>query len=267
MASSYYSVLTSAIDDLLRRGYVSSTQVSLWQARLKEAAEAGFKSDLESSLGSALEGAFARLVDRGGLLRYHLGLPLSTLSRLRPILRNELTKRLLGGTSFLKLRREEALIASLRRFGGWASSLPAGPISTSIRAAKKREIRRPMSQLPLEESRAISDQTYKLTSSLNEIVSVEAEALAACWHSRWRQPGYNFRPDHKERDEKFFLFKGSWASQAGFLRPAPFVEDFSRPGEEPFCQCTSKSYYTLESLPPELLSPKGLAFIASRAAA
>lgn len=263
--ASYYKVLSEAVDDVLTRGFVSAEQVALWQARLKDAAEAGFRAETEATLARALQAVFDRLVLRDGLLRYHVGLSPVVLARLRPVLGNELTKFLLSSRTFLAARRAEAVLVSLRRFAGWASSIPPGGVPPVSRRARRAEIKKPLASLPFEESRVISGQTENLTVALNALVSREGEALAGRWHSRWRQPGYRYREDHKENDLRFFLFKGTWAAKAGLLSRGPWAEDQPVPGSLPGCGCTYTFFYDLASLPSELLSAKGRASL-SRAA-
>lgn len=260
---SYYKVLSAAVDDVLTRGFVSSTQITIWQARLKDAAEATFAKGSSESLERALQNVFLRLVGRNGILRYHTGLAPSVLDRLRPALANELTKFRLSSSAFLQARREEALLASLRRFSGWASSIPAGGVlgrQTALRAA----IKKPLVVLPFEETRAIFAQSANLTVALNTLVSREAGAIAGCWHSRWRQPGYAYREDHKELDLRYFLFRPTWATEAGLVR-GPWADHQPVPGSLLGCSCHYQFFYALEDLPKELLTAKGASFLKAAA--
>lgn len=263
--ASYYKVLSEAVDDLLTRGFVSATQVAVWQARLKDAAEAGFWPETSTLAERALTGVFTRLIERGGISRFHVGLAPSTLDRLRPELRSELTKFLLSSSAFLRARREEALLASLRLFAGWASSIPPGGVPLGTRKALRVEIKRPLASLPFEENRAVVAQSAHLTTALNTLIARRGEALAAQWHSRWKQPGYAYREDHKENDLKIFVFKGTWAISAGLLRRGPYAEDQPVPGTLRGCQCSYRFFYDLAGVPRELLTAKGLASLAAAA--
>ncbi|MFP1463127.1 hypothetical protein ACLB1E_23590 [Escherichia coli] len=50
--------------------------------------------------------------------------------------------------------------------------------------------------------RVAIDQGHKLASNVKYLLAVQSGAIALRWHSNWRRPGYKYRQDHKERDEK-----------------------------------------------------------------
>ena len=261
--NSYYQVLSAAVEDVLSKGYCGPTQIGLWQQRLKDSIEETFKGDSSVTLARTLSNAFERLIVRRGIARFHVGLSASTFGRLEPVLRNELVDRLLGAQALLRLREEEATLSSLRKFSGWAMTIPRGGAKPFERALKKAEIKKPLASLPFESGRAIAAQGEALQVAFNEIISREGKALCAEWHSRWRQPGYAYRDDHKDRDLKFFAFKDSWAAKQGLLVPLPSVDSVTFPGQERGCRCFHRYFYTLESLPREVLSSRGLLALAA----
>lgn len=261
----YYRVLSEAIDDVLSRGFVSADQIALWQARLKDAAENSLRADATSTLDRLLDNTFSRLVGTRRLLKNHVGLAPAVFDGLRPRLSTELTKFKLSSSAFLKARREEALLGSLRRFGGWASSIPPGGVSDRSRLVLRAEIKKPLASLPLQEVQAVKAQEANFVVALNTIVATEGEALAGLWHSQWRRPGYDYRPDHKENDLRVFLFRDSWAQRSGLLRRGPWADAQPIPGTLLGCKCHYVYFYTLESLPLEVLSAKGRAALAQAA--
>ena len=111
------------------------------------------------------------------------------------------------------------------------------------------------------ERRVLTDQGHKLNAALSDVLAKNSGAIAATWHSHWRQAGYDYRPDHKDRDGKFYLIRDSWAHKAGLVKAgsAGFFDDITQPGEEVYCRCTAVYVTALRGLPPEMLTEKGKA--------
>lgn len=263
---SFYTVLSEAIEDFLSQGCVSATQVAVWQARLKDAAEVGFRGDSSEALKRTLSGVFDRLVVRGGFSRSHKGLSSTVVGRALPALQVELAKHQMAARAYLALQREEAVLTALRRFAAWAITIPLGGLEPPLRYRRKEDIKVSLKRLPLAESHAIVVEAGNLSRSLNDLLASEGRAIAAQWCAH-RAPGYAHRADHLERDRKVYIFRESWAWEAGFLRrPFGFVETSSeRPGAKPGCRCSYTFFYSLEVLPKDFLSAEGRAEIARRA--
>jgi hypothetical protein len=258
----YYGTLTKALDDVLEHGYDSPARVAYWAGLLKETAEDSFKApgEMEGNLRRALTSTYSRLVDRGGVLQLHPHLSKVALDRLKPQLQVELDRRIMAAASVVRMRRDEAIQSTLRNFIGWATSVPSGGTPYIYRRAKKAEIRRPLSSAMLSESNVVIDQTGKLTSAVHHCLAHESGAIAAQWHSKYQQPGYNYREDHKERHGHVYIIRGSWAHQDGLIgRGARFTDSITLPAEEPHCKCRYNYLYRLDELPPEMLTRKGRA--------
>jgi hypothetical protein len=120
-------------------------------------------------------------------------------------------------------------------------------------------VRKSLAQLPFEQRRVLIDQGHKLTSSINDVVARDGGAIAAIWHSHWRQQNYNYRPDHRDRDLRTYLVRGSWAQKGGLVVPGDpgYTDDITQPAEEPFCRCYWQYLYSLRQLPIEMLTKKG----------
>ena len=263
MAESLYEVVTAAVRELSDTGFVSAERLAYWQARIKEAAERSMTSqaDMERMLHEALAQVYRRMVEKGGAAKYHGGVDKFTIDKLSPRLRTELQRRILAAADLIKLNREEAIQKTLRRFSGWATSIPAGGSETVERTEEKQHIRKALSSLPFAERRVIIDQGHKLAASINDVIAKDGGAIAVVWNSRWRQPGYNYREDHKERDRNIYLLRDSWARTAGLVKPgeAGCYEDITAFAEEPFCRCFGTWLYHLRQLPDEMLTAKGRA--------
>jgi hypothetical protein len=187
------------------------------------------------------------------------------VERLRPQLRAELDQRIMASANLIKLNRREEMARTLGRFSGWATSIPKGGTTAADRRAVKEEIRKPLASLPYRERLVLNDQGHKLVASLNDIVAKGNGAIAYVWRSHWRQAGYDYREDHKERDGNVYALRGNWAIERGLMKvgPAGYYDDVTAVGEEVNCRCFVTALYVLRSLPQNMLTGKGRAAIAA----
>lgn len=263
---SYYEVLASAVADLTERGFDSIERVAFWSARIREAAASALmpEYELERMLRERMAEIYGRLVERGAIIKYNPGVERFTLEKVRPALRDELDRRIMAAANLIKLNRRAAIDKTLQRFQGWATSIPVGGSGAVEKGKTKQDIRKSLAQLPFEERRVLIDQGMKLTASLSEILAKDGKALAGVWHSHWRQAGYDYREDHKERDEQVYLLRDTWALERGLIKPGPagYYDKITSTGEEPFCRCYMTWLYRLRDLPAELLTATGRAELA-----
>lgn len=259
--ATFAEVLNAAIADMIEHGYDSEERVARWQEALQQAAEASMRSrsELERMMREALASIYTRLVDRAGVLKHHPGIERFTLERVRPQLRAELDRRIMASADLIRLNRDEMISQTLRRFAGWSTSIPPGGVPGEKRAKTKARIRKSVAGLPFTERRVLIDQGHKLTSAINDILAKDGGALAAVWHSHWRQPGYNYREDHKERDQHVYTLRKNWALERGLMKVGPdgYYEDYPLPGQEPYCRCYASFLYNLRQLPEALITKKG----------
>jgi hypothetical protein len=179
------------------------------------------------------------------------------------LLRDEKDNRIFSAKQLTKMRREETKDTVMRRFAGWASSIPVNRTITN-----KQEIVnfivKPIKELPKHEKTIVEDQTRKMVSNMDMIVASEAGAIGYFWHSLFRVPGYNYREEHKhlDLDGKFIILKDSWAYKAGYIKRGNqiFQDDIECPGELPNCKCTAKYVYDINSVPKDCLTIKGLEY-------
>lgn len=260
MADSYYSVLTAAINDMIEHGFDDPERVARWQQALKESAEASLLSidQLDAMMRDVLRSHYDRLVVKNGVLKRHEGIDRITYERIRPLLRNELDSRLMAGISLIKLNRQESMARQQRRFAGWATSIPKGGAAEADRAKLKEDIRKPLASLPFEERRVMVDQGHKLVDAINDVLARDGGAIAAKWRAV-HQAGYDHRAEHLARDGAILLIRGSWAQQAGLVKPgdAGYTDEIERPGELVYCRCSYIYYYQLRQLPAEMLTKRG----------
>lgn len=258
---SYYDVLTAAINDISEHGYDSSERVAYWMLELKKAAARTMASaaQMDAMLKGALLKVYNRMVERGQIAQFHRGVGRFTVDRLRPQLRAELDRRILAAANLIVLNKEQAVARTMQRFSGWATSVPKGGSKAVDKAEEKDNIRKPLARLKFEERRVAIDQGQKLAASINEIVAKDGGAIALIWHSHWRQRGYNYREDHKERDGEVYLLRESWATRQGLVKAAQagYYDKVTSVGEEPFCRCYAEFIYNLSDLPKEMLTRKG----------
>ena len=237
MKRTFYKTLTEAINYFAENGFKSEKMLDFWVKKLRKSAydslipEKTLVKELERSLGQA----YRRQVVKGGLLAKNPGLAQYTLEKLKPKMKAELDRRIVTSANLITLNRDEAISNTLRRFQGWATSIPVGGSLAVDKRKEKDYIRKSMNSLNFEERRVIIDQTNKLIANINDVVAKGNGAIAGIWHSVHRQ-GYNNRVTHLERDDKIYLFKDSKATRDGLVKPINgYVEDITMPGEEVFC--------------------------------
>lgn len=261
--SKFYDVLTAAISDLAVHGYDSAERVAYWTEEIRKAAQGAMKTTAQMGemLRHALGAVFRRQVGNLGALKRHPGVSRFTIEKVMPHLRAELDRRIMASANLIKLNREEAIEKTLRRFQGWATSIPAGGAAEPEKARTRKDLRKGLASLPFVERRVLVDQGHKLGAAVNATIAEGGGAIAARWHSNWRQPGYDYRVDHKERDQHVYLIRDSWAAKKGLVKPgsAGYTDQITQPAEEPFCRCSYVYLYNLRQLPESMITAKGKA--------
>lgn len=256
----FYEVITAAVRDISDNGY-DPIRVDQWLQEIEEAAKRDLVSTdvLDRTLRASLETLYKRYVERGALLKYNPGVTRYSLDKVKPKLRAELDRRIMASAQLIKMNREEAIQKTLRRFAGWSTSIPQGGSEVVDKNEVKGDIKKSLKQLPFEERRVLIDQGHKFTSAISETLATDNGALAAVWHSNWRQRNYNYRKDHKERDQKVYTVRGNWAQSKGLMKAGPsgYVDEITKPAEEPFCRCHYEWVYNLRDLPDDMLTDKG----------
>ena len=257
----FFEVLTKAMNAVSSGEAQSEETLAQWQSRLREAAqrEVFGAQDLEARVREEMQRIYSALIEKGGVLSRHKGVARFGPEKVRPQLRTEMERRIKSATDLIRLNRAEAVDTSLRRFIGWSSSIPPGGGGPSDRREEKERIRKGLSGLPFEERRVLIDQGQKFRQNLSEILAMGNGAIACVWHSHWRQSNYNFREDHKERDENVYLLKESWAKERGLVKTgeAGYYDDITKAGQEVYCRCYVTWIYRLSDLPDEMLTARG----------
>jgi hypothetical protein len=261
-----WETITAAVRDLSEHGYDSVERVAKWLELLRQAAEVEMTPphELEALLRKHLGDVYRAQVEGGQLYRLHPAVERYKVDRLRPEMRAELDRRLVASRSLIRNNRAQAIELMARRFEGWATSVPKGGSDAVDKLAEKVDLRKSVASLPFAERRVLIDQAHKFTAALSETVALGNNALAGVWHSHWRQKGYNYRPDHRDRDERTYAVRGSWAMERGLMtKGAGYVDEMTRVGEEPFCRCSMQWLYALRDLPRDMLTNKGSEALAS----
>lgn len=257
----FQEILSQAIRDIEEHGFSDIGRMSEWLKRVRLAAlmELTPVDQMRSTMADSLEAALKRATSKSAVLKMHPGIPLFTVDRIKPQLRAELDRRIMASANLIELNRDQAIDRTLQRLSGWASSVPAGGSRAVSLADVKRDIGKPLRQLSFEERRVAIDQSAKLVSSVNAVIAQQSGAIAGKWRSHWRQAGYDYRPDHKERDQRIYLIRGSWAHEQGLVKPgeAGYTDQITQAAEEPFCQCYYVYLRHLRDLPEDMLTAKG----------
>ena len=266
-----------AVKFFLRNGYTSRQELEQWQAIIRQAAESETDDDYMSMVSDRLRKTYDLQVSKAGALERHKGLSRFTLNYMEPKLRSELDRRILASADLIKLNRTAAINKTVQRFSGWATSIPVqdyvgGGLSPSSRSGVNYNcdhIQKSAQQVDYEARRVMIDQSHKLIANIDNIIATSNNAIAAEWHSHWRQAGYDYREDHKERDKLVYLIRGTWAQKNGYVKagPAGYLDEITQPGEEVFCRCYVTYLYNLRSIPEDMLTQKGRKFLESMKAA
>lgn len=253
-----YEVLTEAVNHYVDRGWDSQKSLLDWSRKLRVAASREAPND--SIARKHLTSIYSRLVIDGGALREQPadGPKKITLDKIKPDLRKELDRRIFASANLIKLNREQAIERTVQRFEGWVSSIPPDGVSSIDKNCQKADIKKSVTDLNFISRRVAIDQGHKLTSNVKYLLSIQGGAIGFRWHSPWRRPGYDYREDHKERDELIYLVRDSWAVQQGLIKPVNgFYDEITAAGEEVFCSCQVFPIYAWQKLPGEFLTEKG----------
>jgi hypothetical protein len=261
VSEGFYAVVTAAIDDLLEHGFDSQERLDRWLQQIGVAARAALVPEavLQRALRDALVRVFHRSLTASALARRHPGLDTFTLASIKPKLHSELDRRIVAAADLIKLNRAASVQRTLQRFAGWASSIPAGGTEVGKRKEIKRRVRRGIAGLPFAERRVIVDQGAKLAASIDAVIAMDGGSIAGIWHSHWREAGYDYREDHKERDGHVFVVRDNWALQRKYMKlaGAQYMDQVTAPAQEPFCRCRYAFLYNLRDLPNEMLTELG----------
>jgi hypothetical protein len=267
----FQTATREAVNYFTRHGYTSERALDQWTARLTAAAQGALLSPAEANaqiarhLSAIYSRAMRRLPKHLRELQSRVGhrmgpelfyRRLSSLPELGVKMRNEFERRIAASADLVKLGREEATATAIRRFRGWASSIPAGGTPAVAKQAVEPIVKE-FRKLRFEPVKV--DQGRKLTQALSSTVAEGTGAIAAVWHSNWRQLHYNFRPEHKERDLQVYTVRDNWAELRGLMKPGPagYTDEITQPAEEPRCRCWYQYVYNLDRLPDEMLTERG----------
>lgn len=265
MTSTLSEIVAAAIKDFETNGYDSEQRLKDWMDQIGRAAEqqATSKKILEQMLREALRSIYDRLVERQGVLTMHPGISRFTLENVKPKLHAELSRRIMASADLIRLNREETIQKTLRRFAGWATSIPAGGSDNVARREAAEDVKKALQRLPFVERRVLIDQGHKLTSSISATVALDGGAIAAKWFSHFREKNYNYREDHKERDfgetGLVYLVRGCWAQERGLIKvgAAGYTDEVTQPAEEPYCRCKWQFLYHVRQLPDDMMTKLG----------
>ena len=255
----FFKTLADAINYYRKGGELS--HLGYWQNNLRNAALMYFNNRKSSSdvARAGLSAVYKMHMRPKGIKRFHKKLSTFDIRQIEPRLRPLLEARIMASADLIKLNRDQAIESTLRRFAGWVSSVPeSGKDLGDIRKEKTR-IGKSLQQSTYEERRMMIDQGHKLLSNINQVIAEGNGAIAAIWHSHWRDASYDYRPDHKARDGKVYLMRNSWAREKGFVKPGAvgYMDDITQPAQEVYCRCYAEYLYSLSELPKDMLTKKG----------
>jgi hypothetical protein len=260
MKETFSTILAQAVQDLTLHGFDSKARLDKWADKLRQSAHKALPSTdrLSKTMRAALTGLYEKAIS-GRLLKNHPGVSLFTIRRIEPYLRSELDRRIMASVDLIKVNREEAIDRTLKRFAGWATSVPPGGSKVQDKTDVKRTVYKSLKSMRFEERRLYIDQGHKLLSNISAVVAIQSEAIAGEWN-HVHQKGYDGRPEHIARDGKVFAIRGSWALEKGYInKGAGFLDEIDAAGMLPFCRCAVTYYQNLDDLPKSMLTEAGQA--------
>lgn len=264
---SFFQLLTEAIKFFAGKGFTSKKDLTEWVKLLRESAGNLLPSQkaTEQIIRRELQSTYSRLLVNKGALKLNPGVSAFTVDKLKPKARAELQRRVMASVNLIKLNREEAIATTLRRFEGWVSSVPTGGSEVAELKEIRDRVRAPMARMDFIERRVVIDQNNKFAAAVQASIAANSDAIAAQWNSQWKRLNYDYREDHKERDQLIYAIRDNWAIKKGLMKAgsAGYTDQITAPAEEVYCRCTYSYIYGLRSLPDEMLTAKGREFLAS----
>jgi len=187
------------------------------------------------------------------------GIPLSTVDRIKPELRSELTNRIVANANMIKDDRDLMIPRILRRFSAWMT--PASEEERKLLESLKQGVRsaKPITRSRSEERRVQIDQGHKLIGSINAVIAQQSGAIAAIWRSHGRHDkAYDARPEHLALDGNVYAIRGNWAIEAGLMnKGAGYTDEIEEPSVAINCRCYWSYRNHIRDLPESMLTAKG----------
>lgn len=257
----FSEVLRAAVADLAATGYVSQERLDEWVARLRNAAErhVGPEWRVDEEVRRGFGELFERFVDGVRLPEFVPGVGRFTKEMVKPRLYAELDRRIAAAADLIKVNRAEAVDRTMKRFRGWATSLPPGGDETVKKADVRNLVGKELREYRYHKRLVDNDQGHKLVANVAALVAQEAGAIAATWHSHGASDrSYDARREHLARDGKTYLIRGSWADKEGLLRPVNgYTDEITAVGQEVNCRCWYQYALSPRRLPDEFLTRRG----------
>jgi len=253
MNNQFKTVLDQAITEFGEHGFRDAAILAVWLLLLRQALKSSISP--ENKANSRAKASLTRKYEL--LVKKRRKIPQIKVDQIRPDLRRELERRVIATQGLNGSIRESAVADVIRRFEGWATSVPEGGS-----AVKKRHITdfitKPITKIRLEDSRVLEDQMHKLAMNVEAIIADKCGAIAGVWHSKWRQ-GEPYRHKHAAFDEEVFTIADNWAIKNKLMKvgSAGYTHNIEAPGELPYCRCSYDYVYDIKDLPDKMVTKKG----------
>ena len=169
----FSEVLAAAIDDLSRTGFISQDRLNEWITRLRNAAERdiGPTWEVDAEVRAGFTTLFERFVDGTKLPEHVPGIARFTKENIKPRLYPELDRRITAAADLIKYNRQEAINTTLRRFSGWATSIPPGGDDTIDKRDTRSMLGKELREYRYHKRFVATDQSHKLIANVSNIVA------------------------------------------------------------------------------------------------
>ena len=192
------------------------------------------------------------------------GVSLFTLDNVKPHLRAELSRRILGlaeeTAELIGTDRAQIITSTMERYAKWLTPIAEGDIQ-KISLANLDTVLVAYSELSNSERKreAMIRQGIRFGAILSEIIAIDAGAIACKWIDQSLKLDCACYDNHCEQDGKVYAVRGSWVERRGFITPPPhgYFDEITPPAHDFGCLCYVTWLYSLRSLPPCMLSEQG----------
>lgn len=253
--------------ELARIGNVSISRMESAEASLRRTGAEYVKALVDGDMKQVKDMLSRQLQSftGGGSSKELPSVPTWRVSRLNPLLRQELDRRMAASASLIKINREQMIKDTIQRFTGWATSEPN---IDRLVSPPRHVVTTNKQENDFTVRRVRIDQTQKLRANVADIAAKELRAIAFTWRGR---DDSRERETHRKRNGKIYLMRDSWAVKDGLVKVSGvdgWGDEFDDgpPGIPVFCRCHAQYIFDLEDLPSAALTEKGREYLENKKA-
>lgn len=211
-----------------------------------------------------------------GFTKNNKGLRGWRLEKVKKALREALKTRIRYSLNLIKTQNESTMAKLRNRFLDWVEVESGSGKKESIQ--KTMKVAETLKKKDKHMKMILRDQSRKMIGNFDNIVALEYGAIGFFWKTRrdnrvvgnpaGKYPGVGTskHQDHYDRENKFYFYHNTWVIKNRYVATKAknfYWADFEDglPGQPINCRCFAYNIYSLDDIPRELLSKKGLAYL------